>query len=283
MVDKFIPPVRVKLAFAIGDHLPARDPYVAREYAETLDLDTLGRRMTALLLREWGRGIPDVPIWHYLVESASDAELVDIIEAWFVATRGILSEVEVARRVVEYGGGTASSLASALSATFRERVNEIFDDHDVAWQLVGDEMVPRSSMAMHATIVGPILALTSGRSDLDAVEQAFQKALHEMKPGGDPADAITDAGTALQEMLDAVGAKGQALGDLLIDARKREILAPYDSKLADAVKALGDWVSADRSARGDTHHVRDASRDDAWLAIRVAGALILRLAAGKKR
>jgi hypothetical protein len=31
------------------------------------------------------------------------------------------------------------------------------------------------------------------------------------------------------------------------------------------------------------NHVREASWDDAWLAVRVAGALILRLAAGRKR
>jgi hypothetical protein len=136
---------------------------------------------------------------------------------------------------------------------------------------------------MHATVVEPVLALAQGEPKLAAVEHAYQDALSELKPDGDPSDAVTDAGTALQEMLVAVGARGNALGPLLTDARKRELLAPYDSKLAEAIEGLGDWVSADRSERGDAHHVRDASRDDAWLAVRVAGALILRLAAGRKR
>jgi hypothetical protein len=84
-------------------------------------------------------------------------------------------------------------------------------------------------------------------------------------------------------MLVAVGARGNALGNLLADARKRGLLAPYDSKLTEAIDAIGAWVSAERSERGDAHHVREASRDDGWLAVRVAGALILRLAAGRKR
>ena len=53
--------------------------------------------------------------------------------------------------------------------------------------------------------------------------------------------------------------------------------------LADATVAIGDWVSADRSSRGDAHHVCNASLDDARLAVRVAGALILRLGAGRQR
>jgi hypothetical protein len=281
--EKFSQPAKVKIALAMGDNRPQRLPYAAFEYKEMLTLDVLGQRMSALLVRDWGYGLPAGPLWSFLTNGASDAEVVEIIEAWFTATRGLLAEIEQGRRVIESGGNSAEGMALTLGDAFRHRVNEILDDHDIGWQLAGDEMIPRSSTFMHSTIVEPVLALTAGRPALRAVEQAFQKALVEMKPGGDPADAITHAGTALQEMLEAVGAKGSALGDLVTDARKRGLLAPYDSKLADAVKALGDWVSADRSNRGSAHHVRDASREDAWLAIRVAGALILRLAAGKKR
>lgn len=283
IVEKFSQPARVKLALAIGDYLPARLPHVAYEYTEMLTLDVLQKRMIGLLVRDWGRGIAEPSIMTFLADRASDAEVVDIIEAWFAATRGLLTEIERNQRVTEYGGNTAEGVAIALGLGFRDRVNEILDDHDIGWQLAGEEMIPRSSSFMHATIVEPVLALTAGRPELRSVEQAFQKALTEMKPGGDPADAITDAGTAVQEMFEAAGAKGNALGDLLVDARRREMLAPYDSKLGEAIKALGDWVSAERSERGDSHHVRDASREDAWLAIQVAGALILRLAAGKKR
>jgi hypothetical protein len=95
--------------------------------------------------------------------------------------------------------------------------------------------------------------------------------LHKL-PGGDPADAITDVGTALQEMLVYLGAQGNALGPLLKDAEQRGLLGPYDAKLV-------GWVSADRSNRGDTHSASSATKGDAWLTVHVVGALILRLEA----
>lgn len=73
-----------------------------------------------------------------------------------------------------------------------------------------------------------------------------------------------------------VGCKGNALGPLADDARKRGLLAPYDRKII-------DWVSADRSDKGDAHNATPASRDDAWLAVHVVGALILRLAGDANR
>jgi hypothetical protein len=110
-----------------------------------------------------------------------------------------------------------------------------------------------------------------------SVERAFHDALRELKPGGNPGDAITDAGSALQEMLLAAGAEGNALGPLLASARGKGLLGPYDSKLAEGVKLIGDWVSADRSTRGDAHSASNANIDDAWLAVHVAAALIVRL------
>jgi hypothetical protein len=64
---------------------------------------------------------------------------------------------------------------------------------------------------------------------------------------------------------------------MLDDARKRGLLGPHDSKLARGVEQIGDWVNADRSERGDAHLEKDADADDAWLAVHVAGALIVRL------
>jgi hypothetical protein len=78
-------------------------------------------------------------------------------------------------------------------------------------------------------------------------------------------------------MLLAAGAEGNALGPLLASARGKGLLGPYDSKLAEGVKLIGDWVSADRSTRGDAHSASNANIDDAWLAVHVAAALIVRL------
>lgn len=278
LVPSFPAEARTKLVWAGADNVPAVDIDLMRR----LDASTLARQQAAVLVREWGRveftsnGLPD-----YLVRKATDDEVVDIIESWFVAATQIVALVTSND---SYGGGWSEREAlNAASEAYRNRVNEILDDHDIAWQLVGDEMIPRSSTAMHATIIEPVLALTTGDARYSNVEKAYQAALRELKPGGSPSDAITDAATSLQEMLEALGARGNALGSLLADLRKRQLLSPYDSKLAEAINALGDWVSADRSSRGDAHHVREASRDDAWLAVRVAGALILRLAAGRTR
>jgi len=134
-------------------------------------------------------------------------------------------------------------------------------------------------MEMHAEIVRPVLDLLGGRSVFQKVEAAYQKALTELRPGGDPSDAITDAGTALQEVLTSLGADGNSLGPLLQSARTKGLLGPYDSKLSQGVQLIGEWLSADRSQRGDAHSVTAADREDAWLAVHVAGALILRLAA----
>jgi len=238
--------------------------------------------MASHLVRDWGNS-PHTNSLQFLLNGATDAQVPDILESWFTGMRDLLGQVERASGVYYTDRSPALQIMALLAPRVRDRVNEILDDHDVAWQVVGEKMIPRSSVAMHATIVEPLFALTSGDSRYASVEKAYQKALQELKPGGDPQDAITDAGTALQEMPEVVGAKGNDLGRLLVDARKRVLLARYDSKLAEAVDLIGEWISADRSERGDAHHVRDASQDDAWLAVRISGALILRLGAGRKR
>ena len=113
------------------------------------------------------------------------------------------------------------------------------------------------------------------------MERAYQDALRELA-GGDPADAITDAGTALQEALTVAGAKGNALGPLLKSARQLGLLRAHDAALEEGIVKLVDWVSADRSTLGDAHKASQARREDAWLTVHVVGALILRLAGGKR-
>lgn len=226
----------------------------------------------AELLREWG----EINLWRddqtpmddfttFVLNDATSGQMLDVIEAFFPA----LDKAQI--------GVYRSYEEPSEARAFRERVNQILDEHDIAYQLVGREMIPRDSMVMHADIVGPALSLLRGHSALNKVEIAFQNALRELKPGEDPANAITDAGTALQEMLVALGAEGNRLGPLLASARGKGLLGPHDSKLAQGVEKIGEWVSADRSTRGDSHSVTDATRDDAWLAVHVVGALILRL------
>src|SRR6266516_2445036 len=76
-----------------------------------------------------------------------------------------------------------------------------------------------------------------GHPDLARAAHRYEVALQELRPTGEPGHAITQAGTALQEMLSAMGAKGNRLGGLVHDARQRGMLGPYDSKLADGIES----------------------------------------------
>ena len=107
------------------------------------------------------------------------------------------------------------------------------------------------------------------------MEKAYRKALDELHDGS-PDDAITDASTALQEALSALGCKGKSLGILVNSAVANKVIDPHDKKLI-------DWVSADRSTKGDAHYVSSASTEDAWLTLHVVGAIILRICGGPLR
>jgi site-specific recombinase XerC len=136
----------------------------------------------------------------------------------------------------------------------------------------------------HGDALGPVWALLVGRPDLLKVARAYRDAVEEVEdPNGRPNDAITDAARALQEMLTAMGAQGHRLGPLFGSARSKGWFGPYDSKLADALESLVHWVSADRSGRGDTHADTAPGREDAWLALRIVAALLLRLEAPANR
>jgi hypothetical protein len=147
-------------------------------------------------------------------------------------------------------------------------LNGILGQERVRLRMVDGKLIPRTSEELHAEVVEPALRLLASRSDLSSVESAYQKALREIAV--DPGDAITDASTALQELLESLECRGNALGPLLKDAKRRKLLADHDGKLI-------EWVAADRSALGDAHHDSVAQADDAWLIVHVVGALILRL------
>ncbi|MDV7246405.1 MULTISPECIES: hypothetical protein [Rhodococcus] len=55
---------------------------------------------------------------------------------------------------------------------------------------------------------------------------------------GKPADAIADAGTALEMLLESLGYSGGSLGDQLKAAKKQGGLAGVDTPLANALEDL---------------------------------------------
>ena len=174
------------------------------------------------------------------------------------------------------------AIIECLPPEYREIVcvgmNEVLNEHRITYELVNGQMVEFESKELHQEVVAPALRLLSGRSGWDEVETAYQNALREISTG-DPSDAITDAATALQEALMYLGCQGKSLGPLISSARNNGLLAPHDSKLVDGIEKIADWVSADRSTKGDSHKASTgATRDDAWFTVHVVGALLLRLA-----
>lgn len=166
---------------------------------------------------------------------------------------------------------------------FKTRLESILREHRITYELIDGQMVEFSSREMHVAVTVPVLSLLGGRKELVGAESAYKDALDEISKGK-PSDAITDAGTALQEVLTALGCSGNALGPLIKSARANNLLASHDNLLAEAITKAMHWVSADRSESGDAHGAGSATVADAWLIVHITGALILRLAAdGDKR
>jgi hypothetical protein len=163
---------------------------------------------------------------------------------------------------------------------FQQGINDVFRQERVAWSLVDGEMVSFASQELQAAVVEPVLKLLHNRAFADA-DAAYRKSLQELSEGH-PDDAITDAGTALQTALRALGCTGDSIGPLLASARKKGLLAAHDNALGRAVEDIINWVGADRSQMGDSHAVTKASDADGWFSVHIVGALIVRLCSGAR-
>lgn len=205
--------------------------------------------------------------------SSEIATMLRINGGWVVAEQVYAGALRpTSKQELEYSLDILEAFIKAFADVFDaidDRVNEVLREHRIGFRIVEHEVVSRGSDELHVSLVAPALRLLIGRDFVNA-HDAYLDALKEIT-AGKPGDAITDAGTALQETLTALGCTGNALGPLIDDAVRRGILAPHDKKIA-------DWVSADRSTTGDAHHHSAATVADAWLAVHVTGALIVRLA-----
>jgi AbiJ-like protein len=164
---------------------------------------------------------------------------------------------------------------------FEESVNTIMREHQIGYEMIGGRIIDIDSQSMHVAVVKPALTLLSGRKEYREVEAAYADALDQVA-SGDAANAITDAGRALQQMLTAEGCQGDSIGRLLASAQKRRLFGSHDYPLLTVVEKAVSWVGADRSEMGDTHKAGADTLADAWLTIHVVGALILRIAAGRR-
>jgi hypothetical protein len=255
---KFDEPVRVRILHTFKDSVSTHLPY---ELAHGMLL----RRAGLLYLVKEGLD-PGTDLLNYLLQCSDDM---------------VPSVIEVMSHVCN-DGSIRQRTSNWDSNVFDPLVNAILREHRISYELVNSEMIEFSSKEMHQEVVIPLLQLLAGRQDLAKVESAYQEALKEISKGA-PSNAITDAGTALQEMLQALGCTGNSLGPLIKSARESGFLAPHDSPMLGAVVKILDWVSADRSERGDAHGVSDASIDDAWFTVHIVGAAIIRLSKATRR
>lgn len=221
------------------------------------------------LLRLGESGNPQRNVVAWVLDKDHPADVATVIEGFM---QGAVRALRAAFNFPDY----------KIIAVFEERLNAIFRDHRISFDLTGGEMIPFESKEMHSAVVAPTLRLLSqSPGDWVDVESAYQDALREISEDN-PADAITDAGRALQAALEASGAKGNALGPLIKDAKKQGLLGPHDTNLTNGIESLMHWVSAERSEMGEAHKAGTDQRADAWLAVHVVGALILRLAEGPR-
>lgn len=156
-----------------------------------------------------------------------------------------------------------------------EQVDQILREHRLSYKVVDGSIVSWKNDELQAQVVAPALRLLIP-SDFAAAHESYLKALREISRG-DAADAITDAGAALEEVLKSLGCEGNSLGSRLADSKKRGLLAKHDSPLIAGVEKFIGWVGGDRSELGDSHGVTNAVIADAWLMVHVTGAIIIRL------
>jgi hypothetical protein len=209
-----------------------------------------------------------------VLELCSVESVPDVIQAVFARAfreqfaifPGMLEEVRAQRRATE------------------TEINEVLDEHFIEYQLISGVIVERDSQALHATNTRVVMDLLGAEGRFKKVEESFQNALREVSSRRDSredqsgpfADAVTDAASAVHEMLRTLGCEGDQLSKLAEAAVSRGLLLPQDKKLV-------DWLDAERVRKGDVHGAGSASRGDAWQAIHIAGALILRLSKGPRR
>jgi AbiJ N-terminal domain 4 len=246
LTDQFDDVVRTKLKLAIRDQ---SDDYVSS--------DDIVERAHWLICRDLG------------IDSLTTNPTSPSADIYRAVSRGDTSEVATVLEAVFTSLGQVWNNWH-YAEQFEHRVNDILARHRITFEMVEGQMVEIESQELHAEIVSPLLHLLSGRSGWAGVESAYQEALEQIAVGK-PDNAVTDAARALQEALIVSGCAGNSLGPLIDDGRKRNLIANHDAKIF-------HWVSAERSERGDGHHASDATREDAWLTVHVAGALILRLA-----
>lgn len=181
----------------------------------------------------------------------------------------IIAAVPIAvRQVAEHKG--------EIGDAYTEVVNEILREHRVAYKFVEGELISFESDELLQEVVEPTLRLLVGER-FKAAHASYLDALKEIADGK-PDDAITDAGRALQQALEALGCEGDVLSKLIASAKEKDLFKTHDQQLHEAFILISKWAASERNKVGDAHTDGGATVADAWLIVHVVGALIVRLA-----
>jgi hypothetical protein len=256
---------RTRLALALERHQPAiiiNDPRF-RNVADVMAYLAIERMVEVrgdLSLRDsgYGRRTP----WQRLGEMLFDTDVTLVLDA-------------AGAWVDAYAALPGVRWLREMEAAYLAAVDEALIDTRFAVR--GREIILREDLGASVLIDKPLAALITTNPALREVDAKLREALEELD-SGNAADAVTDAGTALQMLLSHLGHQGQQLGDQVKAARKAGWLNGVDRPLADAVESVVAWVSSVRNQRSDAHHTPPPDRRDAELVIRMVGLLTLRFA-----
>jgi hypothetical protein len=217
---------------------------------------------------------------HFLA-SASLHPAEDFSKYFFVAPDDVMPTVIESIFTAMSGLASSGFYFGLRPWDFVNSVQEIIAEERIAYDFSDGKMVPVESKEMHQAVVEPALQLLHNPKFAKA-EKAYRHALEELSKGT-PGDAITDAGTALQETLTTLGCDGNSLGPLIKSAKAKGLLAAHDIRMTQAIEDVMGWVSADRSEKGDMHKADESEKEDAWFTIHVVGAIIVRLVGASRR
>lgn len=156
-----------------------------------------------------------------------------------------------------------------------ERLNEVLGPHGYV-VLPDGEVLPSEIAGTRPTVERPAFAALDAAGWRDAGDR-LADAEAELT-AGKPADALTDASTALQFALKEAGYPGNALGDQLKAARKGGLFDGVDRHLGDALDSTATWISGMRNTRSDAHANPPPSDAEALLALRLVAVFAAWLA-----
>lgn len=154
------------------------------------------------------------------------------------------------------------------SSSFDSEVRRLLVENTIAFDLYEDQIIPRGEHEMYGVVIEPLLGYLGADPRFTRAKTAYLNGLDQIKKNDGP-NAITDFGTAIEEMLRALGASGNNSGQLVESGVRLGLIKQSD-------KPLLGWIAAQRN-NGEAHRVVDGDLDDAWLHAHVAGALLLKL------